>query len=72
MGNKCCRIGWKGGEKGCDVEEGGNNYHTCVSGQSKSTIDRKTILLKCNSDTTALVSSAISAVDPDMFHNQIT
>ena len=24
----------EGGEKGCDVEEGGNNYHTCVNGQT--------------------------------------
>ena len=27
---KCCRRGWKGGERGCAAGEGGEGHHTCI------------------------------------------
>ena len=64
-GNKCCRKGWEGVESSCSSSEGGNGYHTCISGHTKSTLNNRVLELRCTSDTLALVSSDIRGFDQD-------
>ena len=70
-GNKCCRKGWKGGESSCSSSEGGNGYHTCVSGHAKSTLNNKVLELRCTSDNLALVSSDIRGFDQDFIIDKL-